>query len=453
MPPSVVWFRRDLRLADNPAWSAGTHAPHVCPLYVIDPALYGAATARRRSLLVHGLRALDQELKRLGGRLRVEHGDPAVVVPQVAKHLSAEIVHINREVTPHGAERDRRVGDRTKLQEHDGVYVHPPGSVVTGAGTPYRVFTPFHRKWSQLPVPAAPVAGRAVPTQRPGDGIPEEGTPPIPAGEEAARERLERFIDRIDRYHEDRDRPDLDATSHLSVDLKYGWIGPRTVLEAIDGDSAGRQAFTRQLAWRDFYGHLIADAPASVVTALRAEYDSIAWRDAPGDLEAWQRGVTGYPIIDAAMRQLAAEGWIHNRLRMLVASFLVKDLLIDWRTGERFLRRQLIDGDLAQNVGNWQWVAGTGADATPYFRILNPVTQSRRFDPDGTYIRSWVPELGAVPASLIHAPWEAAPEDLAAFGVALGEAYPEPIVDHAVARERTLAAYAAARDRAPGRDR
>ncbi len=444
MSTSLVWFRRDLRLADNPAWAEGTHAETVCPLFVIDPKLYEAVSPRRRALLAAGLRALDEELARRGGRLRIERGDPTLVVPKVAAGVGAEAVHVNAEVTPYGTARDRAVAGRVPLADHDGLYIHAPGSVLTAGGTPYRVFTPFHRAWDRREVARAPATGKALPTSEIGAGVPDEDAPPIPAGPAAAMAHLDAFVDRVDRYDEDRDRPDLDATSHLSVDLKYGWIGPRQVLDAVDGDSPGRRSFVRQLAWRDFHAHLLAAHPESVNESMRPPYRSITWRDAPDEVRAWKQGMTGYPIIDAAMRQLDAEGWIHNRLRMLVASFLVKDLLIDWRVGERFLRRHLLDGDVAQNVGNWQWVAGTGTDAAPYFRIFNPVTQSRRFDPGGTYIRTWVPELALLSDRFIHAPWEADPDQLAPAGVVLGATYPEPIVDHAEARERTLQAYAAA---------
>jgi len=266
-------------------------------------------------------------------------------------------------------------------------------------------------------------------------------------GEAGAEGRLEAFLERVGRYGEERDRPDLDTTSRLSADLKFGTIGPRTVARRAEGPGEGREAFVRQLAWREFYAQLLAGFPHTRRQAMRPGYDRVAWRRDPEGLAAWEKGRTGYPFVVAAMRQLRAEGWIHNRARMVAASFLVKDLLIDWRLGERHFRRWLVDGDVAQNAGNWQWVAGTGADAAPYFRVFNPVTQGLRFDPDGDYVRCWVPELARLPVPAVHAPWEAASGALAAAGVVLGETYPVPIVDHAEARRAAIAAYDAARRR------
>jgi deoxyribodipyrimidine photo-lyase len=264
-------------------------------------------------------------------------------------------------------------------------------------------------------------------------------------GEAGARDRLDGFLDRVDRYDRERDRPDLDTTSRLSSDLKFGTISPRRIVTEVGDATPGRESFVRQVAWRDFYAQVLVDAPESVDRSLHPAYRSISWNDDRDQFTAWCEGRTGYPIVDAGMRQLLADGWMHNRVRMITASFLVKDLLIDWRRGERYFRRLLIDGDVAQNVGNWQWVAGTGADAAPYFRVFNPVTQGRKHDPTGDYVRRFVPELAGLGTGRIHEPWTAGPTELAAAGVDLGQTYPYRIVDHATARVETIEVYGAAR--------
>jgi deoxyribodipyrimidine photo-lyase len=436
MSLAVVWFRKDLRLTDNPAWAHATLGhDSVVPLFVIDPALWNRASRRRIALLAGHLRELDRSMVDLGGRLRVERGDPADVVAAAAAATGADRVVANADVTPYSRRRDAEAGRHVELELHHGTLVHPPGSILTAAGDRYRVFSPFHRAWSATPLPRVPDPGDVTVTDEPGDGIPDAGDPPMEPGEVAALRRLEAFDPAA--YGAERDRPDLDSTSRLSIDLKYGVLSPLTVIDAV-GDAG---AFVRQLAWRDFHAHLLDERPDLVDHSLKPDYDRIAWQDDEGGFAAWTTGHTGYPLVDAGMRQLQTEGWIHNRVRMVAASFLVKDLLIDWRRGERFFRRHLLDGDVSQNVGNWQWVAGTGADAAPYFRVFNPITQSKRFDPSGDYIRRWVPELRRVPAPAVHEPWKAGPLELAAWGA---EAYPAPIVDHGSARRRVLDAYSRA---------
>jgi deoxyribodipyrimidine photo-lyase len=447
---ALAWFRRDLRVADNPAWNdACTSADRVVALFVLDPILYDAAGRHRRDQLIAHLHGLDAELRRRGGCLRVERGDPARVVPQVAGATKAASIHLNADATPYARRRDAAVRaslDEVAWREHWGTMVHEPGAVTTAKGHVSRVFTPFSTAWLDTgwtPWPesaeaeVAGVVGHGLPAPR--DGAFQTG------GEAAAAGRLADFGEIADDYLERRDLVAEDGTSQLSADLRWGAISPRAVVSEIGRATAGRAGFVRQLAWRDWWAHLLWAHPDLRTSAMKEEYDHIRWRHDPDGLDAWKHGRTGYPIVDAGMRQLAETGWMHNRARMICASFLVKDLLVDWREGERWFFHLLADGDVAQNVGNWQWVAGTGPDAAPYFRVFNPVTQARRFDPGGGYVRRWVPELADVDTRWIHAPWEADPADLAAAGVRLGDTYPAPLVDHAAARERTLAAYQAVR--------
>jgi len=450
----LVWYRRDLRLLDNPALADATRRnERVVAAYVLDPRLLAAAGPHRRRFHLASLVALDAALRDQGARLVVRTGDPATVVPALAVELDAAEVAWNADPSPYATRRDDAVADGLTgagvgVRRWHGTLVHRPGAVRTAKGTLSRVFTPFHRAWAATPHDPWPEPGDGVLDPAGGvssDPLPSpDAEPPIPGGEAAALDRLAAWLERVDRYDDDRDAPAVDGTSSLSADLRFGLLSPRHVLAVVGDHTPGRAGFSRQLAWRDWYAHLTAELPHIARRAIRPEYDAVGWRHDPADLAAWQEGRTGYPIVDAGMRQLAATGWMHNRVRMIVGSFLVKDLLIDWREGERWFRHQLVDADIPQNAGNWQWVAGTGTDAAPYFRIFNPVAQSRTHDPRGAYIRRWVPELAGLPDAAVHAPWEARPLDLAAAGVVLGETYPHPVVDHGVARDRTLAAYKAA---------
>lgn len=440
MSTGIVWFRKDLRLRDNPAWTAATRDhERVIALFVVDPGLWDRVSDRRVALIAGHLRKLDESLRERGGRLRIELGNPRQVIPAVVAATGATKVAANADVTQYAKNRDATVATSVDLELHHGTLVHPPGSILTQEGDRYRVFTPFSRRWFETSPPRPDAPGNARIGGKAGRELPETESPPLEPGEEAAYARLEAFDP--ERYPEERNRPDLDSTSRLSIDLKCGVISPLGILDHVGVGSDGARAFVRQLAWRDFYAHLLDENPGLVDHAMKPGYDRIAWRDDPEGFDAWTRGMTGYPLVDAGMRQLLAEGWMHNRVRMVTASLLVKDLLVDWRKGERWFRRQLLDGDVSQNVGNWQWVAGTGADAAPYFRVFNPVSQSKTFDPEGDYIRRWVPELAAVPTEYIHEPWTAGPLALTSWNA---DAYPAPIVDHAEARQRAVDVYKSA---------
>ena len=454
--PSVLWFRRDLRRHDNPALLAALDAARtdgdgeVLPLFVLDDALWTPSGDPRRAWLVRSLHALDSSL---GSALVVRHGDPAVVVPEVAKALGARTVHIAADFGPYGVRRDASVAealaaDGRELATTGSPYAVAPGRVRKGDGTPYRVYTPFYRAWAAhgWRRPAAdpdawpewvsrtrgPLHSQGIPAE-PGLGgmaLPE-------AGEDAAHARWETFrADGLASYGDLRDRADLAATSGLSVHLKWGEIHPRTLLAEL-GEQAGHEVFRKELAWREFYADVLHQAPASARTWLderfaRMEHDHGSTADER--FEAWTRGETGFPFVDAGMRQLLAEGWVHNRVRMVVASFLVKDLHLEWQRGARWFMTNLRDADLASNQHGWQWVAGSGTDAAPYFRIFNPVAQGQRFDPDGDYVRRYVPELRGIEGGAVHEPWKAP---------LLAPDYPAPIVDHREEREESLRRYAA----------
>lgn len=455
----LVWFRRDLRLDDNPAWAAAT-AEHteVTALFVVDPTLFDRASSPRVRRMLGDVVALDKALAEHGGRLLIRIGDPRELVPQEASRLRATAVHVNHDVTPYATERDGAV--KAALESNGiewvpewGTLVHEPGRICTNAGSLSQVFTPFFRVWERTPWTPWPTSGEATIANDPGDAHPElDGDYPVLdgetgdaacAGERGALARLDLAVARADSYEEDRNTPSIAGTSQLSIDLRFGTVSPRRVAQVVGESTAGRAALVRQLAWRDWYAHLLIATPSLVEQPMKPQYAALQWRNNDAEFNAWKNGRTGYPFVDAGMRQLRETGWMHNRVRMVTASFLVKNLLIDWRRGERYFRHVLLDADVPQNVGNWQWVAGTGPDASPYNRVFNPVLQSQRFDAGGDYIRRWVPELAGLDASAIHEPWKVGPLELAAAGIELGSDYPEPIVDLAFSRGRVLDAYAA----------
>ena len=444
---SVVWFRRDLRINDNPALSAAVERGAILPLFVLDDRLRAPSGPNRLAFLYGSLRDLDAAL---GGRLVVRTGRPADVVPRVAAEAGADAVLCAADFGPYGRRRDDSVeralaAKGIELRRTGSPYAVDPGTVRTKGGTPYRVYSPFYRAWSAPAANASPIAAPAEMTIV--DDVRSEGVPADPsgaapdlppAGEAAAHDRLQRAIERVDGYAEGRNFPGLDATTRLSPYLKYGCVHPRQVLAEL-GPGKGAEVLRKELAWREFYADVLFHEPQSHREALQEHMAAMrvdTGTAADERFEAWAEGRTGYPIVDAGMRQLRAQGWMHNRVRMIVASFLVKDLHIDWWRGARHFLAHLVDGDLASNNHGWQWVAGTGTDAAPYFRVFNPVLQGEKFDPDGAYVRRFVPELRDVDNAFIHHPWDA-PIDL--FGAAQG--YPRPIVDHAAERDEALRRY------------
>jgi deoxyribodipyrimidine photo-lyase len=443
--PAVMWFRRDLRLQDNPALVEAAEAAEaadgqVLALFVLDPALIGPSGAPRLAILRRTLRALDCQL---GGRLVIRHGNPRTVLPAVCAEIGADGVFCAADFGPYGTRRDEAVAaglaGGVQLHRVGSAYAVPPGTIRNGTGGNYRVYSAFYRAWLDRGWPDPVRSVRPKWLQADSDGAGAD--PPLPAGlrmpevgEAAARKAWRAFLDGpVDRYADERDRPDLDSTSRMSVHLKWGTIHPRTMLAGL---AARHEVYRKELAWREFYADVLHHAPESAREYYHPELRRLSYATgaaAEQRLAAWQQGRTGYPIVDAGMRQLLAEGWIHNRVRMIVASFLVKDLHLEWTVGARHFLRHLIDGDLASNNHGWQWVAGTGTDAAPYFRIFNPVLQGKKFDPDGSYVRRYVPELAAVGKRYLHEPW------LDPAGAPAG--YPEPIVDHSAERDAALADY------------
>lgn len=429
-----MWFRRDLRVDDHPALhSAVADHGRVVPLFVVDPRFASADGSPRLAHLHDALRALDDAL---GGALVIRHGDPVEVVAAVAAEVGAESVYVTRDAGPYGRERDAAVADRLRQQGRRLVgvgapYAVEPGTVVKGDGTPYAVFTPFFRAWQargwDLPLdpPADPdwveLPGESYPERPSLDATLQTLLPP--AGTEPALDRWSAFeADGLAEYSERRNLPGVDGTSRLSVHLRWGSIHPRQLLARLDIDEPSHRSFASELAWREFYADVMLHRPESAWRNLRPALDAmvvdtdVAARER---FRVWCEGRTGFPIVDAGMRQLAASGWMHNRVRMIAASFLVKDLHLPWQWGARWFMARLVDGDLASNNHGWQWVAGTGTDAAPYFRVFNPMSQQERFDPDGTYVARWLPELGT-------------------------SDYPAQMVDHRAEREEALARHRAA---------
>jgi deoxyribodipyrimidine photo-lyase len=448
---AIWWVRRDLRLNDNATLHAALEAGPLIPVFIIDPAFSGASP-RRKDFLYEGLHALQKDLRTRGSYLVVRTGRPVDVLRQLLHDTHAEAIFAEQDYTPYALKRDEEVARGLPLQLIQGQTVHHPMDVLKADRTPYRVFTPYSKAWKAslpstmrlYPAPEKISTPAGIPTESlPGFQV----SPTLPAGEQEALVRLEEFLhQRIYAYAQDRNRMDLDGTSSLSPYLHFGMLGLRQAVHAarwaiakVREEIAKRsaEAWLNELIWREFYIQIMFHFPYVSKTAFNPALANIAWENDESKFKAWRDGHTGVPIVDAAMRQLKGIGWMHNRARMIAASYLVKDLLIDWRWGEKYFAEELLDGDQAANNGGWQWVAGTGTDAAPYFRIFNPLLQSAKFDPHGEYIRKWIPELRGVAAKDIHAPWQA--------GLKI-KGYPErPIVERD--QERTILAYQLSKER------
>ena len=437
MKRSIVWFRRDLRISDHPALNAAIEgSDEVIPLFILDKQQIEEAGEKLLAYMSNSLRALDESL---GNRLHIIEGDQVKVIKELMDLYGATEVHISAEVERYGAERDLRVeAAGIPLIRTGSPYAVAPGRVVKPSdGTPYKVYTPFYKNWCihgwRAPAPRPKVIKAPTPPDKyrafPDFPVPA-GTTIIEAGEAAALKRFGEFKKKgLDSYDENRNLPGIDGTSKMGSYLKFGEVHPRTLLHGL-GDSKAHDTFRKEIAWREFYADVLFHNPHTDTEYYAPRFKEMRY-DKPGaQFKAWCAGRTGFPFVDAAMRQLIIEGWMHNRARMVVASFLVKDLHLEWQLGERFFADHLVDYDPASNAHGWQWTAGTGTDASPYYRVFNPIEQGKKFDRDGVYIRKYVPELAHLSGSDIHEPW------LYLDGYSHG--YPERIVDHAVERVEAL---------------
>lgn len=476
VPTTIVWFRQDLRLSDHPALraAADTGAP-VVPVYIWSPEEEGEWTfgSASRWWLHQSLRSLDAGLRKLESRLILRSGPTLDNLVKIARGTGATRIVWNRRYEPEIIRRDSEIKSRLRNEgieadSFNASLLFEPWEIQTTVGRPYQVYSPFWRAclaYTQPPRPEAIPTSLQAPEKWPESASLESlGLEPKidwaagmrsawSPGEDGARKQLEVFLNTgVSTYAEQRDRPDVSGTSALSPHLHFGEISPRTIWYAVlerfgcplraSGLPRNPEVYLKEVVWREFAYHLLYHFPHTTNEPLRSEFRGFPWRRDTQALRSWQRGRTGYPFVDAGMRQLWATGWMHNRVRMVVASFLVKHLLLPWQEGARWFWDTLVDADLASNTLGWQWTAGCGADAAPYFRIFNPITQGEKFDPSGVYVRRWVPELAQLPDQYIHRPWEADRGSLIRAGVELGTNYPRPIVDHGFARERALEALA-----------
>lgn len=464
---TIVWFRNDLRIDDNPALAeAIKHSRPILPLFIWSPEEEGKwpLGGASRWWLHHSLQALEKELEEIGLRLVIQSGPSLKILLKLIQQTQAKNILWNRRYEPYIIKRDSSIKlalaeAGVEVQSFNGSLLFEPWSISNKQGKPFQVFTPFWRKCLQQPIP--------LPITFPRNQI--KGTPtidsiPLPSlellpkihwdaglekqwkpGEKEAKKLLKSFLsNHVGEYAEMRDRPDVVGTSLMSPYLHFGEISPRTIWHSATSED---MPYLRQICWREFAYHLLYHFPATPAKPLKPAFETFPWKCNTNYLQAWQKGLTGYPIVDAGMRELWTIGWMHNRVRMIVGSFLVKDLLIPWQEGAKWFWDTLVDADLANNTLGWQWVAGCGADASPFFRIFNPITQGEKFDPDGTYICKWIPELAKLPKKWIHRPWEAPSEVLHSARVTLGVTYPYPIVDHAEARNQALAAFKEMKER------
>ena len=462
---ALVWFRRDLRDYDHAAlYQALKHAQQVFCVFVFDREILDGLPNRedrRVAFMHHSVSELQQALSQQGGGLIVRYGHARDEIVELASQLKVDAVFFNHDDDPAAIARDNTVGHSLAQQEiathsFKDVVIFERDEILTAAGTPFSVFTPYKNAWLKK---ITPFYLRAYPVDRYADrlvaqsiavpSLQEMGFTSsiaslhIPAGMSGGEQSLQQFLPRIDSYHLSRDFPALEGASYLSVHLRFGTVSVRHLTAAAyQRDGRGAQIWLSELIWRDFYHQILAHHPdVAAGVCIKPQYQHLRWPSPPGHFEAWKLARTGYPLVDAGMRQLNQTGYMHNRLRMLTASFLTKDLLVDWRWGERSFAEQLLDYDLAANSGGWQWAASVGSDAQPWFRIFNPVTQSERFDPDGQFIRACLPELAGVPNAYIHTPWTMPDAVQRQSGCMLGRDYPLPIVDHATQRVKALALF------------
>ncbi len=444
MSTSIWWIRRDMRRADNGALASAAIRGKVVPVFVVDPVFAVSGDARRQYMYAT-LESLNQLLD---GALVVRYGDPAHEIPQLAEQIDAHSVHVASDFAPYGQQRDQQVQRQLQSRniewvEGDSPYAVNPGVVLKDDGTPLKVFTPFYKRWmGHVRVQEQDTSSVAwSDALQYSQQLPDKGeftSSLFPVGEDATWERWREWSTRaLTSYKDERNNPGVDGTSRLSAALRFGVIHPRQLLRVLPATSGGEH-FRSELAWREFYADVLFHLPHTMWENLQTKMNALPTNSGPQAEKQFAQfcaGHTGFPIVDAGIRQMLATGWMHNRVRMIVASFLVKDLHLPWQWGARFFMKHLIDGDIASNNHGWQWTAGTGTDAAPYFRVFNPMGQSEKFDPTGAYLREWIPEIGHLDNKHIHAPWE--------LGLLAPDGYPAPMVDHAVEREEALSRYKA----------